>query len=289
MRARRVLVAFALLAPSVVLAASPVAAADPPNCFIPATIYGVSGTIVGTNGNDVIVGSPGNDIIYAGGGDDLVCGGGGDDIIDGGAGTDLLYGEDGADQVSGGQGNDLLTGESRESNGLLPVCGDGAADQIDGGSGDDLIMDPCGANRATGGDGQDTGAVTGTFDGGNGDDNQQTVPLHSTLLPNVHFQLVFDPAVFARESCPGCGDGRATGGNGDDWVGVLGGVADGGQGDDWVIGNAPGDVALGGLGADRVSDFSRVGGLLLDGGSGRDTCELSGPTPDTVLNCETVS
>ena len=87
---------------------------------------------------------------------------------------------------------------------------------------------------------------------------------------------------------PGLRDARATGGTGEDTVGVNGGVADGGAGDDLVMGFGPGDVALGGLGDDRVSDGSGIGGLRLDGGPGRDTCELNGQTTDTVLLCEVV-
>jgi hypothetical protein len=287
-----VLTAGCLIAGPVVIPVVSAVADEAPTCFFhPATISGMSGTIVGTNGNDVIIGSPGNDTIYAGGGDDLVCGGGGDDRIVGGDGIDFLAGQDGADRLAGGPGNDLLYGEGVDENGtsLLPTCGDGAADRLDGEAGDDQIIDECGANQASGGTGHDNGLVTGTFDGGADDDDRDRVALPSTQFPGSAIEIVIFPSVTALESCPGCGNGRATGGSGDDIVGVVGGVSDGGTGDDLVEGGRSGDVVLGGLGADRLWDVSNTGGLRLDGGSGRDACELNGHTNDTVLRCEVVA
>ena len=51
-----------------------------------------SGSITGTNGNDLILGSPGDDVIHGLGGDDCILGGGGNDTISGGDGTDVCNG-----------------------------------------------------------------------------------------------------------------------------------------------------------------------------------------------------
>jgi hypothetical protein len=56
-----------------------------------------TGTIDGTEGNDLIVGSPGADTINALGGNDCVLGGSGDDQISGGDGTDVCIGSSGTD------------------------------------------------------------------------------------------------------------------------------------------------------------------------------------------------
>jgi Ca2+-binding RTX toxin-like protein len=51
-----------------------------------------SGTITGTDGNDLILGSPANDTINGMGGNDCIIGGGGDNTIDGGSGSDICIG-----------------------------------------------------------------------------------------------------------------------------------------------------------------------------------------------------
>jgi len=60
-----------------------------------------SGTLVGTEGNDLILASSGMDTIDGLGGSDCIVGGSGDDIITGGNGADICV---------GGDGNDLFTG-----------------------------------------------------------------------------------------------------------------------------------------------------------------------------------
>ncbi len=55
-----------------------------------------SGTITGTEGNDLILGSSSADTIDGLGGDDCVLGGGGDDFITGGDGTDVCIGGSGS-------------------------------------------------------------------------------------------------------------------------------------------------------------------------------------------------
>jgi Ca2+-binding RTX toxin-like protein len=56
-----------------------------------------TGTITGTEGNDLILGSSGVDTIDGLGGDDCILGGGGDDQITGGDGTDVCIGGPGSD------------------------------------------------------------------------------------------------------------------------------------------------------------------------------------------------
>lgn len=63
-----------------------------------------SGTIIGTEGNDLILGSFGADEIYGMGGNDCILGGGGDDIIDGGDGNDVCVGGPGSDTFANCEG-----------------------------------------------------------------------------------------------------------------------------------------------------------------------------------------
>jgi Ca2+-binding RTX toxin-like protein len=69
-----------------------------------------TGTLRGTNGNDVIVGTDANDSINGAGGDDIICGGAGGDTLRGGKGNDRLFGESGNDRLFGGPGRDLCNG-----------------------------------------------------------------------------------------------------------------------------------------------------------------------------------
>ncbi|MEX2237027.1 MAG: hypothetical protein WEB00_05785 [Dehalococcoidia bacterium] len=85
--------------------------AGPPLCAgKEATIFGQSGTINGTTGNDVIVGSAANDVILGRGGNDTICASAGSDGLNGGAGNDKLYGQAGDDDLLGGAGTDVLSG-----------------------------------------------------------------------------------------------------------------------------------------------------------------------------------
>jgi hypothetical protein len=68
------------------------------------TLITGSGTITGTEGNDLIFGSPGADDINGLGGNDCILGGGGDDIIDGGDGNDVCIGGSGTDTFTDCEG-----------------------------------------------------------------------------------------------------------------------------------------------------------------------------------------
>ncbi|RJP51263.1 MAG: hypothetical protein C4557_08345 [Anaerolineaceae bacterium] len=56
-----------------------------------------SGTLTGTEGNDLILASGGADVIDGLGGSDCILGGGGDDTITGGDGNDVCIGGGGTD------------------------------------------------------------------------------------------------------------------------------------------------------------------------------------------------
>jgi hypothetical protein len=75
-----------------------------------------TGTLRGTNDNDVIVGTDANDSINGAGGNDIICGGAGRDTLLGGKGNDRLFGERGRDRLFGGPGRDLCDGgEGRDT------------------------------------------------------------------------------------------------------------------------------------------------------------------------------
>jgi Ca2+-binding RTX toxin-like protein len=63
-----------------------------------------SGTLTGTEGNDLILASSTADTIDGLGGSDCIVGGGGDDVIDGGADADICIGGDGSDTFSNCEG-----------------------------------------------------------------------------------------------------------------------------------------------------------------------------------------
>ena len=69
-----------------------------------------SGTINGTNQNDLILGSPFNDTVNGRNGAECILGGGGNDYIEGRQGNDVLLGGPGDDTLMGGPGNDTLIG-----------------------------------------------------------------------------------------------------------------------------------------------------------------------------------
>ncbi|MPZ24231.1 MAG: hypothetical protein GEU28_11975 [Dehalococcoidia bacterium] len=96
-----------------------------------ATIWGRSGVIIGTAGDDVIVGSPDPDIIRAGGGDDIIFGGTGNDTLLGEGGDDELHGGQGFDRLVGGPGDDSLFGDGQNDR----LLGGPGVDHMDGGAG----------------------------------------------------------------------------------------------------------------------------------------------------------
>ena len=169
--------------------------------------FGLTATIVGTNGSDIISGTQGPDVIDGLGGNDTIDGLGGDDLICGGPGSDSLQGGSGADTMSGEQDADTVFGGEEAD-----VLRSGAGDQVHGGPGDDLLRadgkDP-GSDALYGEEGVDTlkASVGNDFlSGGDGDDN---------LVGGDDNDAIFGAA----------GDDELSGGSGDDSL-------DGGEGFD---------------------------------------------------------
>jgi serralysin len=209
------------------------------------------GKLVGTDGDDVLIGSDGDDVILGGKGNDIICAGLGSDHVSGGAGNDYLIGEDIAAFIChAGYGADVLLG----------------------GPGNDTLFDACGDNIRHGDGGDDTLLQsTGTADGGTGND-----------VVTAMADYVACPA-----TPKACATAHARGGAGNDTVEVAGGDADGGPGNDAVRGDSAGDIVKGGPGTDTLTHYLGASGFALDGGSGRDTCEVA--AGDIVRRCEVVT
>ncbi|MEX2236307.1 MAG: Ig-like domain-containing protein [Dehalococcoidia bacterium] len=112
-----------------------------PRCRgLEATIFGKTGTINGTGGNDVIVGSSAVDTIDGRGGADTICGGGGNDVIKGGTAADTLDGGGGNDDLAGGSGSDTLFGNAGNDH---LSGGTSSGDQCNGNTGDDTADASC--------------------------------------------------------------------------------------------------------------------------------------------------
>jgi len=114
-----------------------------------ATIADHTGTIQGTDGDDVIIGDDGFNNIFRNGGFDRICSGGDGDWIEsqaddghiwvkGGAGGDLIYGSDEDDRLYGGDGRDTLVGT-------------GGNDELHGDAGDDRLQGEAGNDELNGG------------------------------------------------------------------------------------------------------------------------------------------
>jgi Ca2+-binding RTX toxin-like protein len=180
----------------------------------------------GNGGHDTLSGGAGDDQLVGRGGDDRLSGGSGRDHLDGGEGDDTLLGQGGADVLIGGAGNDLLFGGM-------------GADSLAGGEGDDTLVGGRGADTLMGGEGQDS------LDGGMGRD---------WLVGGAGDDVLVG----------GASQDTLDGGSGNDtlWGGFEGrsdaaiDVLNGGAGDD-LMAIGPGDIAMGGDGADtfQLQDF----------------------------------
>ena len=151
MRRTLVLAMVGAFAPLVFTA--PPAGAAAPLCF------GMTATILGTEGPDTLIGQSGvSDVIWGAGGDDVISGGDfyGDDAV-GGRAPDLLCGGPGNDRVGGSPGNDKING------------GDGN-DHVDGRSGSDLVQGNAGNDVVRDESFQDADSGDDVLKGGTGDD-----------------------------------------------------------------------------------------------------------------------
>ncbi len=246
----------------------------------------LSGTFVGTHGDDVLHGTDCDDIIvdhevgdawvydddemFGHGGDDTMSAGLGDDILHGGDGGDSLYGgfgddtlngDDGADHLFGGGGNDTLiagagqTSVMRGEDGNDTIIGGDGYDWVRGGSHDDYIEGGAGNDFLWGDDVDSLAASPGndTILGGEGDDTLEG------MGGNDHL----DGGVGNDELSAGSGDDFLMGGDGDDvlvdgrldtvfgFVALSGNdVMDGGAGDDVLVGMTGANIMTGGAGAD---------------------------------------
>jgi Ca2+-binding RTX toxin-like protein len=95
-----------------------------------------SGTVNGTNANDLVLGSAGIDDMTGRGGADCLIGGSGADTLTGSNGVDILLGGDGNDSLLGSGGNDVLYGEA----GNDTLNGGNGTDICDGGPGTDTAI-----------------------------------------------------------------------------------------------------------------------------------------------------
>jgi Ca2+-binding RTX toxin-like protein len=155
------------------------------------TIFGSSGVIKGTNGDDVILGTSGGVVVKAGGGDDLICTLGGPDLVRGQGGADEIIGGRGRDDVRGNDGNEIVKGSrGRDTDsgqlgvdrvtgrlGKDRVFGGGAGDIVLGASGNDKLFGRRGDDRLNGGRGNDKlngGPGNDTCKSGGGNDRRRS-------------------------------------------------------------------------------------------------------------------
>jgi Ca2+-binding RTX toxin-like protein len=249
-----------------------------------ATIHGLSGTIDGTEGDDVIVGSANSDQITAKGGNDTICGLGGSDVIRPGLGDDYLDGGSHVEEAdSGGHLGDTVSYVNAPNGVTVDLQGLGGFNAE--GEGIDIIVN---TEQVAGSDFDDT--------------------LRGDSGPNRLGGFVGDDVLFGRDGeddltgdvgadilSPGAGDGDIVdGGEGDDTVSYRGatgavqvslfdGVASGSWGSDSLtfIENAAGsnfaDTIVGDDTANQLLGYKgddTINGLgdadLLDGGKDDD-------------------
>ena len=154
----------------------------------------------------------------------------GNDEIKAGRNSDTVYGGDDDDLIHGLSGNDVLFGDGGNDD----IRGGGNADELDGGSGNDSLQGGNGRDTLSGGAGSDFlkgQKGNDTLDGGDGDDNLRGNDGRDVLVG-------------------GAGRDTLAGGTGQDSF-----VFDE---NDFV------DTGLTGSSADRITDFSRGDGDLID-------------------------
>ena len=125
-----------------------------------ATMVG-SGTIRGTEGDDVIIGSDRVDSIHGYGGSDVICAREQNDNLAGHAGDDELYGEQGHDNMNGGPDDDQLDGgpgsdRMQGFDGVDILRGGDLNDTLFGQRGNDILQGENGNDRLDGGPNTDT-------------------------------------------------------------------------------------------------------------------------------------
>jgi Ca2+-binding RTX toxin-like protein len=135
---RRLILAFAVMAVTLVVAGGVALAVNKVGTDGPDTLRGTNGddNLIGSGGNDKLVSLNGRDNLLGGPGKDcLLCVTenrffAGDKILLGGPGNDLVWAGKGSDTVAGGEGNDLLPDDG---------VSEFSKDRFSGGPGDDVI------------------------------------------------------------------------------------------------------------------------------------------------------
>ena len=136
---RRLILAFAVMAMTLVVAGGVALAVNKIGTNGPDTLRGTNGddTLIGKGGNDTLLSLRGRDNLLGGPGKDcLLCvtaslrNTGGDKILLGGPGNDDVWAGKGSDIVVGGEGNDLLIDD---------VFREFSKDKFSGGPGNDVI------------------------------------------------------------------------------------------------------------------------------------------------------
>ena len=135
---RRLILAFAVMAVTLVVAGGVALAVNKVGTNGPDTLRGTNGddTLIGNGGNDKLFSLNGRDNLLGGPGKDcLLCVTenrffAGDKILLGGPGNDLVWAGKGSDTVAGGEGNDLLPDDG---------VSEFSKDRFSGGPGDDVI------------------------------------------------------------------------------------------------------------------------------------------------------
>lgn len=223
-----------------------------------------------------------------GAGNDHLIGDAGNNVLDGGAGADLIDGGGGNDYVSFAYrlspvSASLSTGTSSDGDSFISIenliggwaddqlTGDDTANHLSGGAGDDLLAGLGGADVLDGGDGFDTviylsasAGMTVDLAAGNDSDGDQLISIEAVIGSRFN-----DVLIAGHEGA------TLSGSNGND-------VLIGGDGNDVLRGGAGADTMTGGAGADhfvygfisdsgtaggtrdRITDFSRSDGDLID-------------------------
>ncbi len=256
-----------------------------------------SNALAGTAGDDSLYGLAGSDYLY----DTL----GGSNYMDGGDDNDLLWNwqTTGSQTLLGGQGNDSLYGS-------------GSTIAFDGGTGADLINVSGRFYDSVAGAQRNTSMLSGTIEGGSGNDTIEASWLGSVLIAGgdgndsidasaagqAIYQLTVDggagsdTALIAFDSELNSSIGASSGGtfvlgggNDDDTIslsgsakrhdGAVNATLDGGSGNDSLLINESTTALASSTEAGGGTALGSTGGLmsaLLDGGDGNDTLQASG-------------
>ena len=132
------------------------------NISVTGTLTGsnIDNVLVGNNSNNTINGNVGNDRLLGKAGNDTINGGDGNDLLEGGNDNDLLHGDNGSDRLYGDAGNDNLFGDNHNDllqggNGNDSLFGGDGIDRLYGGNDNDSLAGENGTDILYGGAGND--------------------------------------------------------------------------------------------------------------------------------------